>query len=103
MQTNARMRSCLQDQLLPDLACKTMLVRQLMVGHAAPQVLNWMGRRIGLCVLRQSWNPRAERLVFDEIDKLADWKAWLKGVIDAWPEGQALLVTGSARIGTFGQ
>ena len=42
-------------------------------------------------------------LVFDEIHKMADWKAWLKGVIDARPVGQALLVTGSARMDTFRQ
>ncbi|MCP9913975.1 hypothetical protein KBZ07_11285 [Cyanobium sp. BA20m-14] len=34
---------------------------------------------------------RADLLVFVEIDKMADRKAWLKGVIDARPVGQALL------------
>lgn len=41
--------------------------------------------------------------MFDEIHKMPEWKAWLKGVIDAKPDGQALLVTGSARMDTFRQ
>jgi predicted AAA+ superfamily ATPase len=39
----------------------------------------------------------------DEIHKMAGWKSWLKGVVDGRPEGQALLVTGSARMETFRQ
>ena len=35
---------------------------------------------------------QTDLLVFDEIHKMADWNAWLKGVIDARPVGQALLV-----------
>ena len=46
---------------------------------------------------------QTDLLVFDEIHKMADWKAWLKGVIDARPVGQALLVIGSARMDTFRQ
>ena len=41
--------------------------------------------------------------MFDEVHKMADWKAWLKGVVDARADGQALLVTGSARMETFRQ
>jgi predicted AAA+ superfamily ATPase len=54
-------------------------------------------------LVRRSWNPRARLLVFDEIHKMPYWKAWLKGVIDARADGQALLVTGSARMETFRQ
>ncbi|MBF8259598.1 MAG: hypothetical protein HW377_1972 [Actinobacteria bacterium] len=34
---------------------------------------------------------------------MANWKTWLKGVIDGRPAGQAILVTGSARMETFRQ
>jgi hypothetical protein len=42
-------------------------------------------------------------VVFDELHKMKDWKAWLKGVCDGRLEGQAILVTGSARLETFRQ
>ena len=41
--------------------------------------------------------------MFDEIHKRPDGKAWLKGLIDGRPEGQTLLVSGSARMDTFRQ
>ena len=51
----------------------------------------------------QSWRHSAPLLVLDEIHKMRDWKAWLKGVADGRPVHQALLVTGSARMDTFRQ
>ena len=39
----------------------------------------------------------------DEIHNMPDWKNWLKGVIDGRLPGQALLVTGSARMETWRQ
>jgi predicted AAA+ superfamily ATPase len=82
---------------------KTTLARQLMEGHEQAQYLNWDVPADRAVLNRQSWNPRAGLLVFDEIHKKPEWKAWLKGVIDAKPPGQALLVTGSARMDTFRQ
>ena len=40
---------------------------------------------------RQSWNPRAGLLVLDEIHKMPEWKAWLKGVIDGKLPHQKML------------
>ncbi len=82
---------------------KTTLCRQLMEGFAASQYLNWdvLGDRAIL--QRQSWHPRAQILVIDEIHKMRGWKGWLKGVVDGKPLGQSLLVTGSARMETFRQ
>jgi hypothetical protein len=109
------MRRELEGQLRRDLARKpvvltgarqvgkTTLARQVMEGHADPQYLNWDVPTDRAVLLRQSWNPRADLLVFDEIHKMPEWKGWLKGVIDARPEGQRLLVTGSARMDTFRQ
>ncbi|MEB3258242.1 MAG: ATP-binding protein [Cyanobacteriota bacterium] len=79
------------------------LARQLMESHREAQVLNWDVPADRAVLSRQSWNPRAELLVFDEIHKRPQWKSWLKGVIDAKPSQQALLVTGSARMETFRQ
>jgi predicted AAA+ superfamily ATPase len=55
----------------------------------------------------QSWGREHDFLVFDEIHKMPNWKAWLKGVVDAVPKSQtplrSMLVTGSARMDTFRQ
>jgi predicted AAA+ superfamily ATPase len=48
-----------------------------------------------------SWRSDAGLLVFDEIHKMALWKNWLKGVFDGRRDGQAILVTDSARMDTF--
>jgi len=82
---------------------KTTLCRQIMTGFAPAQYLNWdvLGDRNILN--RQSWNPNAGLLALDEIHKMPDWKNWLKGVVDGKPAGQALLVTGSARMETWRQ
>ena len=82
---------------------KTTLAKELMAGYPRPQYLNWDvvdDRRI---LLAQSWSPRADFLVLDEIHKMPNWKAYLKGVFDGRPGGQAILVTGSARMETFRQ
>ena len=43
-------------------------------------------------------HQRRQVLVLDEIHKMRDWKSWLKGVYDGRAPGQAILVTGSARM-----
>ena len=82
---------------------KTTLSRQLMEGYANSQYLNWDVRADRAILQRQSWNQRAQLLVMDEIHKMHGWKGWLKGVVDGRSVGQALLVTGSARMETFRQ
>jgi uncharacterized protein len=82
---------------------KTTLSRQLMQQFDQAQYLNWDVLQDRAVLQRQSWNPRARLLVLDEIHKMRNWKAWLKGVIDGKSEEQALLVTGSARMETFRQ
>ena len=82
---------------------KTTLGRQLMQSFGSAQYLNWDVLADRAVLQRQSWNPRAGLLVIDEIHKMVNWKAWLKGVVDGRPAGQALLVTGSARMETFRQ
>ena len=82
---------------------KTTLARRLMQVLEPAVYLNWDVAADRAVLLRQSW-PRASRLVvLDEIHKMPGWKAWLKGVADGRPPGQAVLVTGSARMDTFRQ
>jgi predicted AAA+ superfamily ATPase len=99
----SRIRRYLQEQLLVELSRKavvltgsrqvgkTTLARQVTEGRDSPQNLNWDMAADRSVMLRQSGNPRADQLVFEEILKTADWKAWLNGVIDAQPVGQSLL------------
>ena len=109
------MKRYLDDLVLNDLATKvvvltgprqvgkTTLSRQLMQSFGNAQYLNWDVLADRVVLQRQSWNPRAGLLVMDEIHKMPNWKAWLKGVADGRLAGQALLVTGSARMDTFRQ
>lgn len=109
------MKRYLDDFVLNDLATKavvltgprqvgkTTLSRQLMQSFPSAQYLNWDVLADRVVLQRQSWNPRAKLLVMDEIHKMPNWKAWLKGVIDGRLAGQSLLVTGSARMETFRQ
>ena len=82
---------------------KTTLARQLMQQQAPSQYLNWDVAADRAVLQRQSWSPASRLLVLDEIHKMAGWKSWLKGVVDARSPHQALLVTGSARMDTFRQ
>ena len=81
---------------------KTTLSRQL-IAQQGGQYLNYDVPTERAIILHQRWNPQAPLLVLDEIHKMPDWKAWLKGVVDGKPATQQLLVTGSARMDTFRQ
>lgn len=82
---------------------KTTLARQLMQGLQPAHYLNWDVAGDRAILQRQSWPPTSRLLVLDEIHKMSGWKNWLKGIVDGRPAGQALLVTGSARMETFRQ
>ncbi len=82
---------------------KTTLARELMTGYRRPQFLNWDVADDRRILIEQSWSPRADLLVLDEIHKMPNWKGFLKGVFDGRTGGQAILVTGSARMETFRQ
>lgn len=81
---------------------KTTLSHQL-VAELGGQYLNHDVAQDRSLIVNQRWNPRAPLLVLDEIHKMRDWKAWLKGVFDGKPPAQQLMVTGSARLDTFRQ
>jgi len=82
---------------------KTSLARELMAGDMPAQYLNWDIAEDRIILRRGSWNRDVRLLVMDEIHKMPGWKTWLKGIVDDRAPGQALLVTGSARMDTFRQ
>lgn len=82
---------------------KTFLAKAIMADFSKPQYLNYDNMNDARIVETQSWSQAADVLVFDEIHKMANWKNFLKGVFDARPQGQSILVTGSARLDTFRQ
>lgn len=84
-------------------AGKTTLARQLMAGFEPAQYLNWDVPADRQLIAQHAWSPKARLVVFDEIHKMRNWKAFLKGAWDGRSEGQAMLVTGSARMDTFRQ
>lgn len=102
-----RIRADLPNKLIiltgPRQAGKTTLARLLMADYPRAQYLNWDVPADREIILSGAWSPRAGLLVFDEIHKMRDWKAFLKGAWDGRSPGQAVLVTGSARMETFRQ
>lgn len=81
---------------------KTVLSRHLMAERSA-QYLNYDVLEDRAVLERRSWLPDTSFLVLDELHKMHDWKAWVKGLVDGRPSGQRILVTGSARLETFRQ
>jgi predicted AAA+ superfamily ATPase len=87
----------------PRQAGKSTLARALAAELPFAQVLNWDVAGDRRVILDRTWSPEAALVVLDELHKMVDWKPWLKGVFDGRPAGQALLVTGSARLDAFRQ
>ncbi len=82
---------------------KTTLAKALMADYPKAQYLNWDVADDRRIILDQTWSPRATLLVLDEVHKMREWKGYLRGAWDGRSEGQAILVTGSARMDTFRQ
>lgn len=74
---------------------KTTLAKALPGGKTG--YLNWDAAEDRERILRRELPPH--RLwVFDEIHKYRGWRNYLKGLYDTRPQGQKILVTGSARL-----
>ena len=82
---------------------KTTLSQQLLAEFPGGQYLNFDVAAHRAVIQAQTWRHSAPLLELDEIHKMTDWKNWLKGVVDGRAPGQAVLVTGSARMDTFRQ
>ena len=65
------------------------------------QYLNYDLAEHRILLQEKSWDRRKQLIVFDELHKMPSWKAWLKGIYDVEGLPPALLVTGSAKLGTF--
>ncbi|MCF7919159.1 MAG: ATP-binding protein [Candidatus Cloacimonetes bacterium] len=82
---------------------KTWLARNIAENYRNTLYLNYDNPADREVINHQSWFPRVELIIFDEIQKMEGWKNYLKGVYDTKPEGQKILVTGSARLDHFRQ
>lgn len=69
--------------------------------YPVAQVLNWDVADDRHVMLERRWRPDAQLIVLDELHKMNDWRAWLKGTYDGRQPGQTFLVTGSARLDAF--
>jgi hypothetical protein len=82
---------------------KTWLAKELMKAFSHPQYLNYDNAEDARIIHNQTWSTYADFLVLDEVHKMKGWKGFIKGTYDTKPEGQSILVTGSARLDTFRQ
>lgn len=82
---------------------KTHLAREIMRSFPRPQYLNYDSVEDMRLIHERRWLPSSDLIVIDEVHKMREWKGFLKGVFDTRPEGQAILVTGSARMDTWRQ
>ena len=69
---------------------KTTLARQLMTHFEPAQHLNRDLPADRQLITQYAWSPKARLVVFDEIHKMRNWKAFLKGASDGRSEGQAM-------------
>ena len=82
---------------------KTFLSKQIMAEFKEPVYLNFDDIDDARIIRSKQWPLSAGLVVLDELHKLKGWKRFIKGVYDTKPKGQALLITGSARLDTFRQ
>ncbi len=82
---------------------KTTLAKALARHFFAPAYYNYDIAADQAVIESRQWLPSSGYVVLDELHKMPQWKAYLKGAYDGKPAYQALLVTGSARMDTFRQ
>lgn len=100
----------LRGQILRDLSAKMVFVAGPRQVGKTTLALSIPGARDGYLswdIAEQRESILARRLppgdlwVFDEIHKYRTWRNYLKGIFDGRPEGQRILVTGSARLDLY--
>lgn len=81
---------------------KTTLCRNLVAGHFGRHAyFNWDNRADRKTITASSWPADAEILIFDEIHKYRQWKAFIKGEYDKLKDKYRFLVTGSSRLDLY--
>lgn len=63
--------------------------------------LNYDSAEHRIRFLEKSWDRAKQLVIFDELHKLKNWKAWLKGVYDTEGFPPSIIVTGSAKLDTY--
>jgi hypothetical protein len=87
----------------PRQAGKTTLAKQIAKEFTSSLYLTYDRHADREIILNESWLPSVELIILDEIQKMPEWKNYLKGVYDTKLPHQKLLVTGSARLEVFNQ
>lgn len=80
---------------------KTWLAKKIMPHYKRPLYLNYDNQKDKTIITNQSWLHSTDLLIFDELHKMPQWKNYMKGVYDTRPESLHILLTESARLGTF--
>ncbi|MBI5744543.1 MAG: ATP-binding protein [Elusimicrobia bacterium] len=82
---------------------KTYFAKSLQTAFKSPVYLNNDDVSDMEVIRARAWPLNTGLIILDEIHKMRGWKTFLKGTFDTRPHGQAILVTGSARLDTFRQ
>ena len=82
---------------------KTTLAKSLAATFRQPLYLNYDSAIDRQRMTKADWAVTHDCVILDEIHAMPDWKSYLKGIFDTRPDGQSMLVTGSARLDTFRQ
>ena len=69
--------------------------------HCDYQYINYDLAEHRILLKEKSWDRQKALVIFDELHKMVNWKAWLKGIYDVEGLPPALLVTGSAKLMAF--
>jgi len=80
---------------------KTWLAKSILQRFEHAIYLNYDSVQDKVFITNQSWIASTELIIFDELDKMPDWKNYLKGVYDTKTTSLKILVTGSARLETY--
>jgi uncharacterized protein len=80
---------------------KTWLSKEIAKSYSNPVYLTYDRHEDRKIIHSESWLPKTDLLILDELHKMKGWKNFLKGVYDTRRETLQILVTGSARLDAF--
>lgn len=87
----------------PRQAGKTTLCLSVAEEFASHIYLNYDNATDRQIIEKRAWPDAKELIILDEIHKMPNWKAYLKGVYDGRLKQQKFLISGSARLEIFTQ
>jgi predicted AAA+ superfamily ATPase len=77
---------------------KTYLSKKLTDNYVS---LNYDNDELRRDIIEKSWPRKTDLVILDEIQKMNNWKQWLKGIYDVEGIIPQILVTGSAQMDTY--